>query len=500
MMHPPLPLRKVRQKTSLRQFRSSSLFYYLLCSLFCIAVCNFSNGCTHETPNTPGETPVGPVELPDLSVPAVFDWSEVYIKIPIPDGVSIEDITVQAPPLKYGKLFAYSYTFDDDVVLAYGKAFCLINKKWIDAEKFYHTEQIKTTGSIPTKTLGYTDGCGNEHRFSFGVAIWPDFGNEYIDNFMKPTGKNADKYYPYLVWQDLVPLIDFGSDIYLHDVNKKYGGDVDGINQGLQASQDITKKTLGRKIKIIARPNGNNDYITAGKLRSEIVFMSTEGATDDGSAPLRINFSSDIDLYKQSQYRRYTEPIADASTLMSDITAAAAAGNYTWLHDFSHAPADFQYILNLFTAINDNYGKDGNDAVWFASMDEIYEYNYFRNNCTIEKNIVNNTLTLRFSCPTAELANEFQFHRDFSIIIKGVVFPENMEIASGNNVYGLSYVKQGDGSLLVNIDCNKSLLDKAERYTASYEKGKDASAKEDALYFVSRLKEELKRPFQDRIK
>lgn len=185
--------------------------------------------------------------------------------------------------------------------------------------------------------------------------------------------------------------------------------------------------------------------------------------------------------------------------MLESIAAAAGSDNYPWLHDFSHGPADFQYLTDLFNAINDRYGKDGNDTVWFASVDEIYEYNYFRNNYMVEKSVSDNVLTLKFSCPVTELPNEMQFYRDFSIMLYGVNIADNVEIESGSNIFGLSFAKLANDSFLVNADCNKSLLDKAERYTALHEKAQNSLAKEDALYFVNRLKEELKHPFEVRI-
>lgn len=440
-------------------------------------------------------------QIPDLSVPKTFDWNEVYIEIPLLQNVDVNDIQIYFPPLKYNKSFAYSYTFDDCTVMAYGKAFCTINKKWVDDSRYFHVDQTTTTGVIPNETLAYTDGCGKERRFTFGVSIWPDMHSAYIDDFMNPRNKSVDKNYPHLVWNDVVPLIDFGCDLYFHDVNTNEDNSVNGIFKGLKSSQRITEEKLGRKMKILARPNGNNDYITAGRQYEDIVFMTTEGITDIGVRPLvNIEFDDKIDLKKAVQYRRNTERTPSVNELISDIDNEAVSGNYTWIHDFSHGPADFQFILDLFTTINDKYGRNGKDCIWFATLDEVYEYNYIRNNCIIEKKVSNNILTLKFSIPSSDFPNELQFHRDFSILLTGTSIQSDAKISCGNNVYGLSYAKQGNNSWLININCNKSLLDKAERYTTIYEKECSNSAKEDALYFINQLKESLRNTFENRIK
>ncbi|MEG1950188.1 MAG: hypothetical protein RR137_07480, partial [Odoribacter sp.] len=300
-------------------------------------------------------------------------------------------------------------------------------------------------------------------------------------------------------WKEVVPMIDFGCDIYLHDIGPSYDvNDVSSILKGIIACNQKTKEILGRKMKVLVRPNGNNKYITAGRQYDDVAFMTSENNTDIG-APLNVTFNNDVELKKATQYRRYTEPTPAVSQLMPYIDEKALAGTYAWVHDFSHAPADFQYILDLFTNINDKYGKDGSDCVWFASMDEVYEYNYIRKHCTVEKNISNNVLTLKFSVHSSDLPNEMQFHRDFSILVSGISMKKGTIVDTGDNIYGLSYSQKGE-NLLVNVNCNKSLIDKANRYTGIYEKEKTVSKKEDALYFINQLKDKLKTTYLNRIK
>ncbi|MCI1646989.1 MAG: hypothetical protein LKI39_10770 [Bacteroides sp.] len=460
--------------------------------LFCLMAVMSLNSCLKTTDLYKGDKPDDGNEetkLPDLSVPTTFDWNEVYVTIPLSGGVNVNDVQVSFPQLKYNKKFVYSYTFDDDVAQAYGKAFCTINKKWVDDNKFFHVGQTKTTGSTPTKTLGYTDGCGNERRFAFGVSIWPDNSNSSIDNFMEPTNHAVDQYYPYLVWKDVVPLVDFGCDLYLHDVDSTFFNikEVSGILSGLKICNQKTKDMIGRKMKILARPNGNDNYVTAAREYEDVVFIL------DGPDPITPSLAADnINLKNKCIARRFIEPTPKYDELIPAIDVAAANSTYDWLNDFSHAPEKFQFILDLFTAINDKYGKDGTDIVWFATADEVYEYNYLKRNCVITKSVSGNTLTLKIACPSTDLSNEFIYHRDFSVLLKGVTIQSDAKLSSGKNVYGLSCAKQRDGSWLVNVDCNKSLLDRAERYTNTYEAKKTSSAKEDALYFINQLKEEYR--------
>ncbi|MDD2952861.1 MAG: hypothetical protein PHC95_06830 [Parabacteroides sp.] len=442
----------------------------------------------------------GETILPDLSVPDKLDWQMIHIAIPLSAIKDPDLVRVRIPVLKYDKKLAYSYTFDDCVVAAYGKAFCMINRKWVDKEKFYHVGQQRSTGFMPPKSLGYTDGCGNERRFTFGVAIWPDMENRNIDSFMNPVGREIGKYYPYLVWRDIVPLLDFGCDIYFHNVNEiKYGNeDVNNLLKGLVACQDTTVKKLGRGMKVLVRSDGNDLYVDAGRKYEDVVFMCAS-ASPDPDIPFAINLRDDkFDLYKKCQSRRYTELTPNAEELMAGIEEVHGT-SYSWLHDFSHAPNDFQYILDLFVRINDTYGKDGDDSIWFASLDEIFEYVNFRKNCEITKVVSNDSLYVRFECDLSDVPDKFQYHRDFSVLLSGVD-SKNIKIGSGSGVYGLSYAEMENKDLLININCNSSLLEKAERYTKLFENDHLGEKKEDALYFINQLKEEYRIPFLMRCK
>src|SRR5690606_20921347 len=51
---------------------------------------------------------------------------------------------------------------------------------------------------------------------------------------------------------------------------------------------------------------------------------------------------------------------------------------YVALHETDN---DF---VQLLLWLNENYGKDGVDSLWFPSHEEYYEYNYYRHHCDIE--------------------------------------------------------------------------------------------------------------------
>ena len=99
------------------------------------------------------------------------------------------------------------------------------------SNSFYHANQLDA-GDIPDsivdttleKTLGYTDGCGNERRFTHGVAVWPycqNGGRVMMDTEspVDPTANNTYRFMsPYLQWIDVKMMLKYGCSIYYHNM------------------------------------------------------------------------------------------------------------------------------------------------------------------------------------------------------------------------------------------------------------------------------------------
>lgn len=118
----------------------------------------------------------------------------IEFSIVLPSGVSADSVNLSFAPLKYDKHFAFTYTADDSVEGAYARIWRRINQKWIDDSEFFHLGNTPTTGYTPEYPLVYTDGCGNDRRFGFSVALWPTLGNEYNPNGLIGDGTNKIAY------------------------------------------------------------------------------------------------------------------------------------------------------------------------------------------------------------------------------------------------------------------------------------------------------------------
>ena len=159
---------------------------------------------------------------------------------------------------------------------------------------------------------------------------------------------------------------------------------------------------------------------------------------------------------------------------------------------FTHTPG--QAILDFLTAVNDAYGKDGDDSVWMATVDEVYEYWFVRKNTIIKRAVSGSTVTFLLSVPVDPMF----YHRDLSLRIEGVPGMEGLRVDTNDAVLGLSYGVK-DGGLLVNINYDERTVERAGRYTALFESSVLEGDRDDAMYFLSHLRESVARPYMDRI-
>ena len=420
------------------------------------------------------------------NIHSLYSQETVHIKIDItiPDGIDINQVDATFPPLKYNKNFIFSYTFDDCPVSAYNLAFTTINKKWVDDKELFHYGSEKTTGYFPEKTLGYTDGCGNERRFGLGLALWPNLGNTWVNQFMESIS--------YLKWEDLPPMLDFGSSLYFHNVDQRKWGttDADQLLYGFDEDEAKVIMQTGRGMKVLMRPDGNDVYVDAGLAYEDIVMIGVEKY---GEIYNYYPKDPDFNPYKAVQTRHYfTKELSEKESTYQMVQDAHNSTNGRWIHFFSHGAA--KHVLDHFLRLNDDYGKDGDDSMWFATLDEVYEYWYFRKNHTMTKSISGRTITFDIEIPV----EKYFYFTDFSLLLSGISESYGLTINTSDNVYGLSYGPDGD-ALLVNINFNSALKDNVEKYLSKYELSGEQEDKDDVLYFLRQLKPELQDPYRSRL-
>lgn len=398
--------------------------------------------------------------------------------------MSPDDVSLRVAPLKYDKHFAFTFTCDDSYVTAYSLIWRFINAKWIDDREFFHMDGVPSSGFVPDRPLVMTDGCGNDRRFGFSCAIWPTWGNEKNDTFIKElsrTGANSQ----YIAWEELARLADFGVSMLFHNVDERVYGKVDParIAQGLQDDYQKVYDKLGLRMKVLGVPDGSEAYAEAAR-NSDLIRFTRNSL----SWQTRIRLHSCGDLYKAQTYGGGNNSVP--AQKLAELAEQAASDDPYWVGLTIHR-GDATYTAML-DEIYRLYGKPGSDALWVASWDEVYEYVAMREGARISKSVEGRSVVFEVEVPAGE---EFQF-RDISLLVDGLGDVDVEPLS--DNVVGLAHAPR-NGGMLVNVNFNPRLFALAEKYTARYEREFTDEALSDARYFVSQLLPSLAAPFELRL-
>lgn len=405
------------------------------------------------------------------------------------DGkIDLNEIEVEIPPLKYNKSWLFLLTQDDCSQTAYCNTWAAIHGKPLSSKYYYDAAHLKA-GDLPPdnynlgKTLGCTDGNGNEVRFSFTTTLAPEW--EWMN--AKPSvqvgfTKNYYRFYMKsgLIWNNVIEMVNYGVGIAFHDVKTSMLHNRDSIKVHYSLSQKIiTDKLSGRTCKVLTEPDGNKTYVEAALAYDPIRIMTAQS-----EASALYPFKTTNDLYKQLLNRFFYTTEQTKEYIRSELQKSKEERAAIQIGVHKTDPAWAQFLLWL----NNTYGKDGDDSVWSPSLEEYYEYNYYRIHSVIRKQLIGNTLKL-----TVTLPSKAHFYYPSITVNLGHLQKQHIiSIVSGNTVSGLSYADHNNG-LMLNIDCRRFLPDHATHYVRKYESDKTVSNRNDALYFINQLKDSDKK-------
>ena len=230
--------------------------------------------------------------------------SDAEITIELKNGhVSAQEIIengISIPPLKYNKSMLVMLTQDDCIHTAFCRTWAVIHGKPVsDSNPFrlasagahqllYDAHQL-LNGDLPPniitaqKTLGCTDGCGNETRFSFTTTIAPE--EKWMNVQSKVMFSETTDYARFynksgLSWYDIVELLNYGTGIAFHDVKAADVNAAENIREHFIIAQDsILKHLAGRGCKMLAEPNGNKTYLEAAQAYEPIRTLTAQTGT-----------------------------------------------------------------------------------------------------------------------------------------------------------------------------------------------------------------------------
>lgn len=415
--------------------------------------------------------------------------AEITIKLNEPISDIIE---TEVPALKYNKSLLFMLTQDDCKQAAYCCTWAAINGKPLTNNYFYNSAQLKY-GDLPPdsyslgKTLGSTDGAGHEVRFSFTTTLLAEDASMNLTATVQPNF--TDNYYRFfmkssLIWSNVREMLNYGVGIAFHDVNTPDINNPSAIQSHYIIAQDsILSHLSNRGCKMLAEPNGNEEYIVAAQSYDPIQTLAAQKGEYGSLYP----FKEEHDLKNVVLKRLFADNPDSFKELVETVSEKPKQEReaiYAGVHLTTSTWASFLEWLN------DNYGQDGDDSLWFPSQEEYYEYTYYRvqGTQTLTK-IDDNTLKLTVTLPS----DQYFYYPSITVNLKGLDITNISSMTSTDAVTGLSYGTYDEGTM-VNIDCRKFLVGHATHYVEKYEQDTtDASAKADAIYFINMLKESVQK-------
>ena len=434
-------------------------------------------------------------------------------------GVPSGTYAVAIPPLKYDTENVVSFTTDDCNTTTLSVIWAAINKRPISIHTvdgsagswMYHANQY-LAGDLPDvvyKTfddyLTYTTMFGKE-RLKQGVAIWPYAGNKdgaFMDRTIT-VDKTATNQYrfmvPYLVWEDVNLIAKYGVDFYYHNIGtEKFGTDKDIYNviQGLTGDMYRTKAMANRLMKVIARPDGNNVFMTAMEDMPRIDVAVAENSPAVDCKP----YVND-DWWHKVWSRIFSDDID--GNLKSKLTALfreTNTANKTWFHFCCHTAVGSTWGEFL-KYISQTYGAISN-KMWFATVGEIYEYKYMKQYAKIS-NIQTGGTTLQFD---VEMSFKENFnYKDLTFKLTGVnvtrtsgMTIEAYDVNDESYICPIQQVGVRDNVLYCQIGCEDTLVSNIEYFVSKYEETKDTIWKDDAELDMPKLDSARRAAFQARI-
>ena len=459
---------------------------------------------------------IADIEMGNSSPYTQGQMRKIHVKI---TGVPSGTYAVAIPPLKYDTENVVSFTTDDCNTTTLSVVWAAINKRPISIHTvdggagswMYHANQY-LAGDLPDvvyKTfddyLTYTTMFGKE-RLKQGVAIWPYAGNKdgaFMDRTIA-VDKTATNQYrfmvPYLVWEDVNLIAKYGVDFYYHNIGtEKFGTDKDIYNviQGLTGDMYRTKAMANRLMKVIARPDGNNIFMTAMKDMPRIDVSVAENSPAVDCKPY-----VDDDWWHKVWSRIFSDDID--GNLKSKLTALFGetnTANKTWFHFCCHTAVGSTWGEFL-KYISQTYGAISN-KMWFATVGEIYEYKYMKQYAKISS-IQTGGTTLQFD---VEMSFKENFnYKDLTFKLTGVnvtstsgMTIEAYDVNDESYICPIQQVGVRNNVLYCQIGCEDTLVSNIEYFVSKYEETEDTIWKDDAELDMPKLDSARRAAFQARI-
>ncbi|MNQ50134.1 Polysaccharide deacetylase [compost metagenome] len=347
---------------------------------------------------------------------------------------SAEKIKITPAALKFNKHLAYSFTVDDGYRSAYLTAFPLFNGRKISPPMINEWKKDQGGDGTTSKGLFYSDGLGNKIPFKLGLAINGGAIGEQPEN----RG--------HLSWPEVKEMYNAGWDILNHGFHH---ATKHGTNFLIEVTENTTsiQQNLGFTMSHFVVPGGESDpgyHLEYEK--DALANRSFSVASYAGDGPV-IKVNDKVNLDKMIYARTFVQSSKDTigfKTMDRFLTTFDSVVKLTgpiWYNEFTHGVGnsnlwnlsmrfpDFKYYM---TAIADKYGSKGNDSIWMAPWQEVYEYIWLRDRIKIhfEQNNKEGIVTIELP----EIPETFRY-RDISLTVET---SSKFEIESNSNNVSIS--------------------------------------------------------------
>lgn len=298
---------------------------------------------------------------------------------------SADKIKIQASALKFNKHLAYSFTVDDGYRSTYLTAFPLLNGGKISGKEISEWKNDQGGDGTTSKGLFYTNNLGTKIPFKLGLAI----NGAAIGDFSASRG--------HLSWAEVKEMYDAGWDVLNHGFHHATKHRTNFLTEVTENTASI-KQNLGFTMSHFVVPGGESDpgYQLEYE-RDALAKGSFSVASYVGSGPI-IDVKEKVNLDKMIYARTFVQSSKDTigfktmDGYLKTLDSVAKLPNPVWYNAFTHGVGnqnlwnlsmrfpDFKYFI---TTIANKYGAKGDDSIWMAPWQEVYEYIWLRDRIKI---------------------------------------------------------------------------------------------------------------------
>ncbi|MCD0470606.1 polysaccharide deacetylase family protein [Flavobacterium sp. JAS] len=348
---------------------------------------------------------------------------------------STEKVKIQTSALKFNKHLAYSFTVDDGYRSTYLTAFPLLNGGKINGKMISEWKNDQGGDGTTSKGLFYTNGLGNKIPFKLGLAV----NGAAIGDLPANRG--------HLSWLEVKEMYDAGWDVLNHGFHHATKHGTNFLTEVTENTASI-KQNLGFTMSQFVVPGGESDpgYQLEYE-RDALANGSFSVASYVGSGPI-INVKEKVNLDKMIYARTFVHSSQDTigfktmDHYLETLASVVKSPNPVWYNEFTHGVgnqnlwslsmrfSDFKYYM---TTIANKYGVKGDDSIWMAPWQEVYEYIWLRDRIKINYEQNNKEGLVTIELP--EIPETFRYRAISSLFVDS---PSKFEIESNSPDFKIS--------------------------------------------------------------